>query len=120
MKKYRDLYEEEKRRHEEALQRYQKDHMDEMEIIKLNKSSLKKHRSQMRKNRSLKKHQSHQGLLMIQARINRSLEKHQGQAMEKMLLQNQGKKLERLRVLKKHQSHLNLLTQARNKRSLLC
>ena len=41
MKKYRDLYEEEKRRHEEALQRYQEDHMDEMEIIKLYKKCNK-------------------------------------------------------------------------------
>ena len=30
MKKYRGLYEEKKRQHEEALQRYQEDHMDEM------------------------------------------------------------------------------------------
>ena len=37
MKKYKDLYEEEKQRHEEALQRYQEDHMDEMEIINLHK-----------------------------------------------------------------------------------
>ena len=37
MKKYRDLYEEKKERHEEALQRYQEDHMDEMEIINLHK-----------------------------------------------------------------------------------
>ena len=44
MKKNRDLYEEEKRRHEEALQRYQKDHMDEMEIIKLHKRCNKKAR----------------------------------------------------------------------------
>ena len=35
MKKYRDLYEVEKQRYEEALQRYQKDHMDEVEIINL-------------------------------------------------------------------------------------
>ena len=28
MKKYKNLYEEEKQRHEEALQRYQEDHMD--------------------------------------------------------------------------------------------
>ena len=35
MKQYRDLYEEEKRRHEEALQKYQEDHMDEMKIINL-------------------------------------------------------------------------------------
>ena len=37
MKKYKDLYEKEKRRHEEALQRYQENHMDEMEIINLYK-----------------------------------------------------------------------------------
>ena len=37
MKKYRGLYEKEKRRHEEALQRYQEDHVDEMEIINLHK-----------------------------------------------------------------------------------
>ena len=37
MKKYKDLYEEEKQRHEEALQRYQEDHMDEMEIINIHK-----------------------------------------------------------------------------------
>ena len=44
MKKYRDLYEEEKQRHEEALQRYQEDHMDEMEIINLHKRCNKKAR----------------------------------------------------------------------------
>ena len=44
MKKYRDLYEEEKRRHEEALQRYQEDHMDEMEILNLHKRCNKKSR----------------------------------------------------------------------------
>ena len=42
MKKYKNLYEEEKQRHEQALQRYQEDHMDEMEIIKLNKRCNKK------------------------------------------------------------------------------
>ena len=30
MKKYRDLYEVEKQQYEEALQRYQEDHMDEL------------------------------------------------------------------------------------------
>ena len=44
MKRYRDLYEEEKRRHEEALQRYQEDNMDEMEIINLHKKCNKKAR----------------------------------------------------------------------------
>ena len=41
MKKYKDLNKEEKRRHEEALQRYQQDDMDEMEIINLHKSCNK-------------------------------------------------------------------------------
>ena len=44
MKKYKDLYEEEKQRREEALQRYQEDHMDEMEIINLHKRCNKKAR----------------------------------------------------------------------------
>ena len=42
MKKYRDLYEEEKQQHEQALQRYQEDHMDEMEIVNLRKKCNKK------------------------------------------------------------------------------
>ena len=44
MKKYKDLYEEEKQRHKEALQRYQKDHMDEMEIISFHRRCNKKAR----------------------------------------------------------------------------
>ena len=44
MKKYKELYEEEKERHEEALQRYQEDYADEMEIIKLHKKWNKKGR----------------------------------------------------------------------------
>ena len=44
MKKYKEIYEEEKRQHEEALQRYQEDHMDEMEIISLHKRCNKKAR----------------------------------------------------------------------------
>ena len=48
MKKYKDLYEEEKRRHEEALQRYQEDHMDEMEIINLHKRCNQKARKILR------------------------------------------------------------------------
>ena len=44
MKKYRDLHAEEKRRHEEVLQRYQEDHMDEIEIINLHKRCNKKAR----------------------------------------------------------------------------
>ena len=37
IKKYKDLYEEEKQGHEETLQRYQEDQMDEMEIINFHK-----------------------------------------------------------------------------------
>ena len=37
MKKYKDLYEQEKQRHEDTLQIYQEDHMDEMEIVNLHK-----------------------------------------------------------------------------------
>ena len=44
MKKYKDLYEEEKQRHEKALQRYREDHMDEIEIISLHKRCNKKAR----------------------------------------------------------------------------
>ena len=42
MKKYKELYEEEKQRDEEALQRYQEDHTDEMEMIKAHKKCNKK------------------------------------------------------------------------------
>ena len=37
MKKYKDLYEVEKQRFEETLQRYQENHIDEVEIISLHK-----------------------------------------------------------------------------------
>ena len=37
MKKYKDLHEDDKRRHEQALQRYQEDDMDEMGIINIHK-----------------------------------------------------------------------------------
>ena len=42
-KKYKELYKGEKQRHE-PLQRYQEDHADEMEIIKLHKKCNKKYR----------------------------------------------------------------------------
>ena len=50
MKKYKKLYEGEKQRHEEALQRYQEDHADEMEIIKLRKKCNKKDRKVIQPN----------------------------------------------------------------------
>ena len=103
MKKYKKLYEDEKQRHEEALRRYQEDHMDEMEIIDLHKRSNKRARKvpQPKKHQShsnhmnLKKYQGYQGLLMIEARKDRSLKKYQSQAMEKRPLQRHEKKLKR-------------------------
>ena len=44
MEKYKVFYEEEKQRHEKALQSYQEDHMDDMEIINLHKKCNKKAR----------------------------------------------------------------------------
>ena len=44
MKKYRDLYKDKKRRHEEVLKRYQEDRIDEMETINLHKRCKKKAR----------------------------------------------------------------------------
>ena len=41
MKKYKDIYEKEKRRHEEAQQKCQENHVDEMEIINLHKKCNK-------------------------------------------------------------------------------
>ena len=42
MKKYKDLFKEEKQRRAEELQRYQEDDMDEMEIINLHERCNKK------------------------------------------------------------------------------
>ena len=44
MKKYKDLYKEGKQQHEKALQRYQEDHMGEMEIINIHKRRSKRAR----------------------------------------------------------------------------
>ena len=49
MKKCKDLYEEEKQQHEEALQRYKEDHADEMEIINLYKKCSKNERKEPKK-----------------------------------------------------------------------
>ena len=44
MEKSNDLHKEEKRRHEEVLQRYQVDHLDKMEIINIHKRCKKRAR----------------------------------------------------------------------------
>ena len=94
MKKYKDLYEEEKQRHEEVLQKYQANHIYEMEIISLHKKCNKKAR--------------HQVPLMIQGRKNnKSLKK----LMKKRPPQEQEKKLKRPHSLKNHQSPQSMLIQ---------
>ena len=54
MKKYKCLYEEEKKQHEEAPQRYQEDHLDEMGIISLHKSVARERQLQRQPQRPLK------------------------------------------------------------------
>ena len=54
MKKYTNLYEEEKTRHEEALQRYPEDHIDEMEITNFHKRCNKKARKTSEPKKALK------------------------------------------------------------------
>ena len=75
MKMYRGLYKEEKRRHEEALQIYQEDHMDEWRLLISTKGVIRR----PERPHSLKNHQSHPNQM--------SLKNHQSQAMEKRSLQ---------------------------------
>ena len=100
MKKYKDLYKEEKQPHEEALQRYQEDHADEMKIINLHKRCNKKVPQPKKVSKSFKSDEpkKYQSPLMIQARKNRGLKK----SMQKMCLQKQEKKLKRPHNLKKY------------------
>ena len=49
MKKYRDLYEAEKQQYEEALQNYQEDHMDEVEISTYTKGAIRQMQRQKQK-----------------------------------------------------------------------
>ena len=55
MKKYKELYEEEKQRLEKALQRYQKDHMDQIKIINFHKKCNKKARKVSQPKKALSK-----------------------------------------------------------------
>ena len=48
MKKYKDLYVKEKQRHEEAQQKCQENHMDEMEIISLHKKNATRQKQPQR------------------------------------------------------------------------
>ena len=117
MKKYKDLYEEEKQRHEEALQGYQEDHMDEMEIINLHKRCNKKARKVSQPKKASGSPRSDEpkkasGFVDDPSKEEQKPKKTDGKKNAK----KSGKKLKRPHSLKKHQSHLNLLTQARKKK----
>ena len=111
MKKYKDLYEEEKRRHEEALQLYQEDNMDEMEIINLRKRCNKKARKIPRPKKALKSPKSDDSSEEEQ-RPKKASRSNDGKKVAKKA----EKKVKKTPQPKKHQSHLNLLTQARKKK----
>ena len=125
MKKYTILYEEEKRRHEEDLQRYQEDHMDEMEIINLYKRCSKKVRrtpqpkkapnsddSSEKEQRPKKVNKNPQPLKapktsgFVDTGLDDSGTKKEQRS--KMVATKVGKKLKRPHNLKKHQSHQSL------------
>ena len=80
VKRYRNLYEEEKRRHAEALRRYQEDHTDEMEIINLRKRCKNKARktSQLKKALKLSKSDEPKKVPVSPELIDDSCEEEQG------------------------------------------
>ena len=126
MKKYKDLYEEEKRRHGEALQRYQEDHMDEMEIINLHKRCSKagkapqpKKAPKSPKSDEPKKVLGSPGLTDDPSEEEQSPKKASRSSDGKKTAVRTRKKLKRPHNLKKDQNQLNLLTQARKKKGRL-
>ena len=121
MKKYKDLYEEEKRRHEEALQRYQEDHMDEMGIINIHKRCNKRARKVPQPKKASKSPKSDEPKKVLEPIDDPNEEEQKPKKASspsdgKKVATKAGKKLKRLHSRKKHQSHLNLLAQARKKK----
>ena len=118
MKKYRDLYEEEKRRHEEALQIYQEDYMDEMEIINLHKRCNKKARKVTQPKKAPKSFKSDEpkkiagspGLIDDPSEEEQRPKKASRPSDGKKTATRKEKKVKKTSQPKKHQSHLNLLT----------
>ena len=109
-KKYRDLYEEEKRRHEEALQRYHlQDHLEEMEIINPHKSCNKKARKTPQSKKAPKLDEEGQ-----------KPKKASGLSDGKKTVAKTGKKVKKTPQSKEALKSPNLLTQSRKERSLLC
>ena len=113
MNKYK-LYEEEKQRHEEALQRYQEDHADEMEIINLPKKYNKKARKVSRK-ASPKSDEP--------KKVSGPIDDPGEEGQKPKKVSSNGKKTTTKagkKCLKKYQSHLNLLIQASKKKKKYC
>ena len=120
MKKYKDLYEEEKQRHEEVLQRYQEDHMDEMEIISLHKKCNKKARKVSQpKKASPKSDEPIISIIVVSSLPKRDESRKVSGPIdgpseeEKKPKKSIGKKTA-TKAGKKARSHLNLLIQARS------
>ena len=102
MKKYKDLYEEENGRHEEALQRYQEDNMDELELINLHKRCNKKARKTPQPKNATKSPKSDDS-----SEEEQNPKKASRSSVGKRPLQKQEKKSKRPHRLKIQQSHLN-------------
>ena len=113
-KKYKDLYGEEKQRHEEALQKYQEDQTDETEIINLHKRRNRKARkvSQPKKASGSDEPKKVSGPIDDPSKEEKKPKKADG----KKTTTKAGKKVKKTSQPKKHQTHLNLLTQARKKK----
>ena len=116
MNKYKDLYEEEKRRHEEVLQRYQEDHMDKMEIINLHKRCNKKARKTPQPKKAPFKSDEPKKAPKSPEFIDDPNEKEQKSKKESRTVTKARKMLKRPRTRKKHQIHLNLLIQSGKKK----
>ena len=99
MKKYKDLYVEEKQQHEEALQRYKEDHVNEMEIISLHKKCIKRARKIPVPKKASELPDEPKKVSGLPGLIDDPNEEGQkpkkGQEMEKRSLQRQEKKLKR-------------------------
>ena len=105
-KSYRDFYEEEKRRHEEALQIYQEDHMNKMEIINLHKRCNKKARKTSQPKNAPK---SPEFVETDDSSEDKQKPKKDPKSSngKKAATKAGKKKFERTHCLKKHQSHSN-------------
>ena len=106
MKKHKELFEEPKRQHEEALQKYQEDHLDEMQIINLHKRCNKKVPQPKKTSKSSE-------FIDDQSKEEQKSKNTDG----KKTAAKTGKKVKNTNhSQEKHQSHLNLLTQAGKKK----